>query len=34
MTERQSFFDSVLNWLHEGYPRVFPPRITFRCWRC
>ena len=29
MTERQSFFDSVLNWLHEGYPAGVPPKDYF-----
>ena len=29
MTERQSFFDSVLNWLHEGYPEDVPPKDYF-----
>ncbi len=29
MTERQSFFDSVLNWLHEGYPAGVPPKDQF-----
>ena len=29
MTERQSFFDSVLNWLHEGYPGGVPPKDYF-----
>ncbi len=29
MTERQSFFDSVLNWLHEGYPEGVPPKDYF-----
>jgi Protein of unknown function (DUF3349) len=29
MTERQSFFDSVLNWLHEGYPEGIPPKDYF-----
>ena len=29
MTEHQSFFDSVLNWLHEGYPEGVPPTDYF-----
>ena len=29
MTEHQSFFDSVLNWLHEGYPEGIPPTDYF-----
>ena len=29
MTERQSFFDSVLNWLHLGYPEGVPPKDYF-----
>ena len=29
MTECQSFFDSVLNWLHEGYPAGVPPKDYF-----
>ena len=29
MTEHQSFFDSVLNWLHEGYPEGVPPKDYF-----
>ena len=29
MTEPQSFFDSVLNWLHEGYPGGVPPKDYF-----
>ena len=29
MTECQSFFDSVLNWLHEGYPGGVPPKDYF-----
>ena len=29
MTECHSFFDSVLNWLHEGYPGGVPPKDYF-----
>ena len=29
MTEHQSCFDSVLNWLHEGYPEGVPPTDYF-----
>lgn len=29
MTERQSFFDSVLSWLHAGYPQGVPPTDYF-----
>ena len=26
MTEQQTFMDSVLNWLHQGYPHGVPPK--------
>jgi hypothetical protein len=26
MTEQQTFMDSVLNWLHRGYPQGVPPK--------
>ena len=29
MTEHQSFFDNVLDWLHEGYPGGVPPKDYF-----
>ena len=29
MTEQQSFMESVLNWLHQGYPEGVPPKDYF-----
>lgn len=29
MTENKSFLDSVLSWLHEGYPEGVPPTDYF-----
>jgi hypothetical protein len=26
MSEQQTFMDSVLNWLHQGYPHGVPPK--------
>ena len=26
MAEQQTFMDSVLNWLHQGYPHGVPPK--------
>ena len=29
MTEQQTFMDSVLNWLRQGYPQGVPPKDYF-----
>ena len=29
MTEQKSLFESVLRWLHEGYPEGVPPKDYF-----
>ena len=29
MTEQQTFMDSVLNWLRQGYPEGVPPKDYF-----
>jgi len=29
MTEQQSFMESVLSWLHQGYPDGVPPKDYF-----
>ena len=29
MTEQKSFLDSVLDWLHAGYPEGVPPKDYF-----
>jgi Protein of unknown function (DUF3349) len=29
MTEQRSFFESVLHWLHQGYPEGVPPKDCY-----